>query len=358
MTFLRSLTLLFLLSCPLLASPDFESRLEALRQKTGARAVLAGVWKGGEAVNLAAVGESMAGVPATPDMHLRIGGVSETFLGTLVLKLVEEGRLSLDDPVSKYLPDLLAADRVTVGMLMKSLSGYKDYVYEPQFLKLVTAEPFRTFTHEELLDFATEGGQLAFSPGTAQKYSHTDYTVLEDVLEQATGRSMPELYQERLFGPLGLGHTGYMTTPELPLPVLHTFSDDRGVYEESTYWNPSWTGGSGPLYSTLEDLGRWARLFGRGELLSQESFAWQIARPQVAERDDFFIACGFVVADGWFLQNPSFNGFMGGFGYLPSEDLAVIVYATQEEGKPEGNHAFAIFRELVTRFAPQHPINL
>ena len=97
----------------------------------------------------------MTTVPAAPDMHFRIGGIAETFMSTLLLMLVERGRIGLDDKISRWLPQLLAADQVTVRMLVANTAGYIDYVTVDDFVKLELAEPFRTFTDDELIDYAS-----------------------------------------------------------------------------------------------------------------------------------------------------------------------------------------------------------
>ena len=335
----------------------FEASVGRLRTETGARAVLAGLWVGDEAVKRIALGDSMTGVPADTDMTVRIGGISQLFLGTLLMRLVEQGRLSLDDKVSKYLPDLFAADKVTVGMLARNTAGYKDYVHDPTFVDLMLADPFKQFTSQEIMDLGVKDGELAFTPGTQQKYSHTEFTILCEVMERATGRSMADLFHAEIFGPLGLTRTGYSSSPTLPDPVLHVFSSERGVYEDATFWNPSWAGGSGILYSSLDDLGTWGPVFGKGRLLRESSFRELTRRPDAALRSDLYFATGFVVANGWFLQNPMINGYTGTMGYLSDLDLTLVVFASQPPTPKVEHPAFEIFKKLVLELAPSHPIN-
>ena len=167
---------------------------------------------------------------------------------------------------------------------------------------------------------------------------------------------MGELYQREILSPLGLTRTGYSYNPDLPSPALHSFSSDRGIYEESTFWNISWAGESGPLYSTLDDLGKWGPAFGKGKLLSNASFAELTARPQVAPPGDFYFASGFVVSGGWYFQNPNINGYSGMFGYLPELDLTLAVFATQPPDPVVDHPAKEIFTELVEVVAPDHPL--
>ncbi len=361
--FILLLTAIFLSSFTLSSSAQILNKdsitklLTNLWQESNSKAVIAGVWKADEQILSTALGKSMTEVPADTDMHIRIGGISEIFLGTLLMILVDDGRISLDDKISRWIPELLAANKVTVGMLIHCMSGYKDYVLDKEFVNLITKEPFHEITRQNIIDYSTSGGQLEFSPGTDQKYSHTDFTILGEVIERATGRSMQELYEELIFNPLGLSQTGYSNTPELPFPVLHAFSSDRGIYEDATYWNPSWTGESGPLYSTLNNLGKFARKFGTGAMLSQKSFQLLTQKPEIVSKPDQYFACGFGVVNGWYVQNPSFNGYSGAFGYLPSKELTIIIFSTQSESSAVAMQAFDILKEVVKYVTPSDKIN-
>ena len=357
-TFLVALSLSFAFAEPSQpTTPErFGESVQRLRTEHEARAVLAGLWVGREPLAKIALGTSMTGVPATTDMSVRIGGISQTFLGTLVMKLVEEGHFSLDDKISRWLPDLLQAENVTVGMLLNNTAGYKDYVRDPQAVERITADPFAHFSAQEIVDTAVAGGDMNFSPGKTQEYSHTEFTILGQVMEKATGKTMPALYQEYLFEPLQLERTGYSVTAEMPEPVLHSYSTDRGVYEDSTFWEPSWAGESGPLYSTLDDLGKWGPVFGRGEMLSQKAFQTLLQRPVSGGKDNLYFAAGFVVANDWYFQNPNINGYTGVMGYLPEKDLTLVVFATRPQEGETVHPAFAIFQQLVRELTPEHPL--
>src|SRR4051812_41182411 len=122
-------------------------------------------------------------------MHYRIGGIAETFMSTLLLMLEEQGRINLNEKISRWFPQLLAADQVTVRMLVANTAGYIDYVTVDDFAKLQLAEPFRTFTDEELIHYSVRTGQMNFPPGTSQQYSHTDNVLLGQVIQRATQQS-------------------------------------------------------------------------------------------------------------------------------------------------------------------------
>ena len=182
--------------------------VQAESQKAATKAVEFGMWVHDREVITMALGNSMTTQKATTAMHYRIGGIAETFMSTLLLMLVEQGRISLDDKISRWLPNLLAADKVTVRMLVANTAGYIDYVRVQDFVNLALAEPFRTFTDEELINYSIRDGKMNFEPGTSQQYSHTDNVILGQVIQRATKQSMKELYDKNIFGPLGMDETG------------------------------------------------------------------------------------------------------------------------------------------------------
>ena len=334
--------------------------VEAGAQEAHTKAVVFGVWLGDRAILTGALGHSMTTEPATTDMHYRIGGIAETFMSTLLLMLVEQGRIRLDDTIARWFPHLLAADQVTVRMLVGNTAGYVDYVTEDDFVQLQLAEPFRTFTDDDLINYSVHNGKMNFVPGTSQQYSHTDNVILGQVIQRATGQSMKELYDKHIFGPLGMRDTQFPRGQEIQAPVLHAFTMDRHVYEDCTYWNPSW--GSTPALPTsnIHDLGRWGRILGTGRLISPAHFKEQIAPTSAGKgknRPDLYFAYGFVVANGWIIQNPSINGYSGGFAYNLASGVTIVVEATKSEATTTDSSAFNILRKLVTYVTPESPIN-
>jgi D-alanyl-D-alanine carboxypeptidase len=334
--------------------------VEAGAQEAHTKAVVFGVWVDQREILTGALGNSMTTQPATTDMHYRIGGIAETFMSTLLLMLVEQGRIGLDDTIARWFPHLLAADRVTVRMLVGNTAGYIDYVTEDDFAKLQSDDPFRTFTDDDLINYSTRYGKMNFAPGTSQQYSHTDNVILGQVIQRATKQSLKELYNNNIFGPLRMLNTQIPTGQEIQAPVLHAFTMERQVYEDCTYWNPSW--GSTPAMATsnIHDLGKWGPILGTGRLISPAHFKEQIAPTSAGKgnnRSDLYFAYGFVYANGWILQNPNINGYSGGLAYNLSSGVTIVVEATKSEAKTADGSAFAILRSLVAYVTPKSPIN-
>jgi D-alanyl-D-alanine carboxypeptidase len=343
------------------ANPDrLRAIVQAGAQKAATKAVVFGMWVRDREVLTTALGNSMTTVPATTDMHFRIGGIAETFMSTLLLMLVEQGRISLDEKISRWFPQLLAADQVTVRMLVANTAGYIDYVRVKDFVNLELAEPFRTFTDEELINYSVRNGKMNFPPGTSQQYSHTDDVILGQVIQRATKQPLRELYQKNIFGPMGMKDTQFPTNQEIQSPVLHAFTMDRKVYEDCTYWNAAWGSTPGLPTSNIHDVGKWGPILGTGRLISPAHFKEQIAPTSAGKggnKPNLYFAYGFVVANGWIVQNPSINGYSGAFGYNLANGVTIVVGSTKSETTTTDASAFDVLRDVVKYVTPTSPIN-
>ena len=118
------------------------------------RAVIVRVTIDGEDVITEAFGSSMTGVAASTDMHFRNGSVAESYIANVLLQLVDQKQISLDGKLSKWLPDLPHANEVSLGNLISMTSGYRDFVPDPEFLKVNDTQPYKTWTPEEILPYA------------------------------------------------------------------------------------------------------------------------------------------------------------------------------------------------------------
>jgi CubicO group peptidase (beta-lactamase class C family) len=343
--------------------PQAGAVVQATRQemrRSDLSAAIVRVLADGRPVVTRAFGTSMTGVPATTAMRFRIGAVSIPYITTVLLQLQDEGRLSLDDPVSRWLPGLPNADRVTLRMLADFTSGYPDYAVSPRFQRDILAQPFRRFSQDELLRYAF-ATPPRFAPGTGWTYAHTNYVVLGRVLRRVTGRPLDRLIRERVLRPLGLRATTSQDGPVIPGQVLHAYTTERGRLEDSTYWNPSWTLASGAIMtSDIRDMARTATAVGTGELLSPEAFRQMTAPTTVGLgplTERIYYGVGVTVRGGWILQNPRFAGYSGVAAYLPSRRITIAVATTDGRRTPAaGNPAYSLFQRIAARVAPEAPV--
>jgi CubicO group peptidase (beta-lactamase class C family) len=360
--------------------PAVEAIVHDAAKQYGVKAIIAAVNSGGQNIYTEAEGESMTGVPATVPMHFRNGAMAFTYMSTMLLEMVDQKKVSLDTKLSEFLPDLPSADRITLKNLANMTSGYADYVYQPEVTHALSLDPFRQWSSDDLIRIGTSR-PLLFEPGTNWAYSHTNYVILGRVLEMITGLPLATAMQKYICGPMDLKQTQSIDTPEIPAPILHSFSSERrgelGVpassilYEESTFWNPSWTTAEGAVQTTdINDLAKSIEAVGTGKLLSKESSAAQInpnligfghpdpncpsCQQNTKERN---YGLGVVILGSWVTQSKNFAGCGAIAGYLPAKKLTVTIVTTYSQSAfdEEGNYRNAsdtIFESIVNVLAP------
>ncbi|MFF5920474.1 serine hydrolase domain-containing protein [Streptomyces flavochromogenes] len=344
---------------------------ERAKAEMGLKSVIVRVTAADREIVTTALGESMTGVPAAPAMHFRNGNIAISYMGTALLRLVDQGAVRLDDPVSRWLPDLKGGDRITLRMLAASTTGLVDYVTAAGFGESVYANPFRQWTARELVAISTSRPRW-YEPGTNWSYSHANFVLLGTALEKITGTRLDVLLRHEVLRPLGLRETRNSFTPEIPEPVLHAFTADRGTYEESTFWNPSWTTAPGAVQTTdICDLARSAAGIGSGELVSPASYR-ELLNPGTVGLGHPTKTCpatvclpnteathygmGVLILGDWIAQHPLFFGYSASQAYLPAKRLAIAVSTTNGPTAQAGHSAHTIAQRIAATLAPDHPI--
>jgi CubicO group peptidase (beta-lactamase class C family) len=337
------------------------------------RAVVARVTEHGRDVWTGAVGPSMTDVPARPAMRFRAGSVAIAFMGTILLQLVDERRVRLDDPLSRWMPEVPHSHQITLRMLADTTSGIRDYVTDPRFDAVLEAKPFKHWTPEELLGYANPK-VLLYKPGTNFSYSHANFLLLGETLERITHTRLDHLLEQRIYRPLGLRETSNSYTPDIPTPVLHAFTGERGKYEESTFWNPSWTTAPGAVITMdICDLARAGTGIGSGRTISKRGYETLLnpgtvglgkptkrcpATVCLPQTEEVHYGVSVLVANGWIVQNPSFSGYAAIMAYLPSADVSIAVSVTDSPAADFNaqNLGNDIVKEISRLLVPNQPL--
>ncbi|RAI01808.1 serine hydrolase [Acuticoccus sediminis] len=323
--------------------------LEDLRAAHGVTALIVGIGIGDAPPLVAAAGQSITGVPARTDMHFRIGAMAIASQTTILMQLVDEGVVALDDTIDEWLPTYPAADRITLRMLADSTSGYADYESDPGFVEAFENDVFYDWPREELLKVAFARGML-FEPGTDFQYAHTNFIVLAEALAGATGTPYPTLLKQRIIDRLGLKETEIWTTAALPDPPLHGFTKERGIFEDATYWSPSWTSFTGPLNADITDTVRLMRAIGTGETISEASLETMLTPATLGmniNTPEHAFSLGLELLPPWIQKTFFFGGYGGTAGYMRDEDLTIVVMTTLGRDSPPGeNPSTPIFHQL------------
>lgn len=232
----------------------------------------------------AGVADPAAGTPMTPEHPLLVASNTKTFISVSVLRLWEDGRLELDDPISAHLSeehleilkrDGYQTDEITVRHLLTHTSGLFDYADSEAYEERIESDPMHRWTRTEQLQGAVDWGDPYGAPGEVYRYCDTGYILLGEIIERITGQSMPDAVRELVgYERLGLGSTWFETLEPRPegVPELaHQYEHDMDSY----HMDPSVDlYGGGGLAATVGDLARFMRgVFSGGVFAHPETTA-------------------------------------------------------------------------------------
>lgn len=273
------------------------------------------------------------GVPLSPGHVFRIGSVTKQFAAAAVLKLAEDGRLSLDDPLSKFVPGYPGGEAVTVRMLLDHTSGIRSYTDIAAVMSgggimqdLSTARLIDSF-RDQAPDFA---------PGTGWRYNNSGYVLVGAVIEAASGQSWHDYLRTAFFAPLGMDRTGYGNEAEAVIPGHVTGYTRKGAgWARAAYLSMTQPHAAGGLVSTLDDLHRWNRALHASGLLREAGYRAMVTPAGKAADHDY----GFGITTGTLRGRPKLDHGGGIFGfssyllYLPEDELTVAVLYNADAGR-------------------------
>jgi len=218
-------------------------------------------------------------IPATPQTRFRIGSVTKQFTAAAILKLNEQGKISLDDKLSKFIPDFPRGEQVTIHHLLTHTSGIHSYTNKPDFLSNVTVpcEP------EELIR-SFKNDPYDFDPGRRWLYNNSGYFLLGYIIDKITGDSYADHLRKTFFEPLGMKDTGAHNSRDIIEHEAYGYSWDSGRVTKALNWDMSRAGAAGALYSTVDDLFLWNEALFGGRVLAASSL--KAATTPVVTADD------------------------------------------------------------------------
>ena len=345
-----------------------DAHIEPLRKMIDAE--FAGEWRGGavlvtrhDAVLLRrayGMADHELDVPMQPDHLLGIGSITKQMTAVAILKLVEQGRLALDDDVRKYVPDMQTHGRtITIEQVLAHTSGLANFVDRPDFESLARLD----HTPAQILALSRDM-PLEFEPGTGYAYSDSGYILLGAIIERVTGRPYGEYMENALFRPLGMRNTWYGDDARI-LPRRargYTFREDRLANAEAI--SMTIPHAAGAVFSTVDDLIRWERALRSGEAVDIALLrkAWQPRRLP----DGTITGYGL----GWKLcdvaghptieQGGFINGFTASLMRLPDAGVTIAVLVNNDADRPDaGAVARRAARLLLTGSAspPVHALS-
>lgn len=273
-------------------------------------------------------------VPATPQTKFRIGSVTKHITSTAILKLQEEGKLSIDDHLDRFFPNFPRASEVTIAQLMNHTSGIFSYTDAPEFFNGVT----NPITPEDLVK-SFQDKPYKFDPGTSWSYNNSAYFLLGEIVAKASGQSFADYLQSTFFKPLKLDNTGIHQGQVVYAHEADGYSFVDGKFLKALNWDMSHAGGAGAIYSTTHDLAGWVDALFAHKIINAESLQ-QALTPVVLPENvpDPHYGFGWSIDTHRGLKRYSHGGGLQGFSsflaYYPEHQFTVVVLHNALPAKP------------------------
>lgn len=318
----------------------------------GAEGVVVAVSTGSQryavATGLANVTE---GTAMSTDTVSALRSITKSFVGTVVLQLVDEGKLSLAEPIVNLVPgvaDTAGGAAITIEEALQMRTGLAEYSNTDEFAAQLNATNHATFTDAELLQDAFSA-PLEFAPGTEFEYSNTNFVLLGAVIEAVAGQSWAQEVSSRILQPLKLTSITYPADASLVANVAIPYAKTDDGVESLDHVSPTLYSAAGGLYSNIGDLLTWGQALGSGKLLSPSLAATRASAMSTAETGDFtsaYDAYGLALGeiDGWWGHTGVGFGYESLVMYNPATGTTVAVELNTQLADP--NAAAALFRAL------------
>ena len=329
-----------------------DAAIEQVVAKTGVPSASVGIVQGGRIVYTKAFGDARLKpeVKATAAMSYPVGSISKQFTATCVLLLQEDGKLSLDDTVSKWFPKLTRANEVTLRELLSHTSGYEDYAPQDYTILLWTkvGDPLKLV--EEWA-----GKPLDFEPGTQWQYSNTNFVLAALIVQKASGMPFFEFLQKRVLDPMGLKDALDLDTARDRVVVQGYERHALAALRPAILEAPGWYFGDGSLAMPVADLLKWDIAIMDQKLLKPESYRAFETEVKLKDGKSTRYGLGISVFTQGGRRVLEHSGEVGGFVaenlMLPDEKLAIAVLTNQEASSAASEIASAVVKHLLPKTA-------
>ncbi len=275
-------------------------------------------------------------IVVTPDTKFRIGSVTKQFTGAAILKLQENNLLSVNDKLSKFIPDFPRGDEVTIHHLLTHTSGIHSYTGKSDFLDRVT----KTISPDSLIAYF-KNDPYDFNPGDRFLYNNSGYFLLGYIISKVSGKSYGDYLKQTFFDPLGMTNTGVHYSGIKLDHEAKGYSKKGDKYEESLNWDMSWAGAAGALYSTVDDLHKWNQALYGGKAISTKSLDAALTPVTLNNNaltgQKYGYGLGLTEYRGMDIVTHSggLHGFLSQLAYYPKEKMTVVMYTNTSD--PEIN---------------------
>lgn len=323
----------FLFSSPIFAQPVWEAQVDSLlshqfkKDGTGAAAIIA---QQGKIIYHKAFGmaDLENNVPMRPEMVFRFGSITKQITAVAVLKLMEEGKVSLQDPLTKYIPDYPSpGEKVTIEHLLTHTSGIPSYTDMPIFDEAFMR---KDLTPLELIDvFKKE--PFEFQPGEKWYYNNSAYVILGHIIEKVTGKSYGDYIEQEIFKPLGMKNSLYGSNTRIIPNKAQGYGSGKKGYQHDAYLSMTLPYSAGSLMGTVEDIYLWNKGIHEGKLVKKETLEKAFTEYKLTNGRETHYGYGWGIGemnnDRVLEHSGGINGYLTNALYIPSKDLFIAVFS-------------------------------
>jgi CubicO group peptidase (beta-lactamase class C family) len=290
-------------------------------------------------------GQGMAnlelGVPIEPDMVFRLGSITKQFTAVSILMLAEQGKLAIDDPITRFLPDYPTHDHlITIKHLLSHTSGIKSYTSMPEWPPLWRKD----FTVKELIDFF-KFQPMESAPGKCWSYNNSGYILLGAIIEKVSGQTYEEFLQRNIFEPLGMKQSYYDNPTQMIPRRVSGYDNTPDGFTNAPYLSMTQPYAAGALASTVDDLARWDAALYTGQLLKPETLAQAHTSYRLTDGTLTEYGYGWAIseyADHQLIEHGGgINGFLTYAIRIPDDRVFVAILSNNGRSQP-GLVAFKI----------------
>jgi CubicO group peptidase (beta-lactamase class C family) len=272
----------------------------------------------------------------TPDTKFRIGSVTKQFTASAILKLQENNLLSVDDKLSKFIPDFPRGDEVTIHQLLTHTSGIHSYTNNNGFIGKVT----KTISPDSLVN-SIKKDPYDFNPGEKWLYNNSGYFLLGYIISKVSGKPYAEYLKETFFDPLHMENTGIHYAGIKLKHEAKGYAKNNDKYDNAINWDMSWAGGAGSIYSTVDDLLKWNQALYGGKVLNEKSLGAALTPVVLKNGGQSPVQYGYGLGlskyrgEDIVSHSGGLHGFVTQLSYYPKEKLTVVMFSNTAE--PEVN---------------------
>ncbi|MBV8629731.1 MAG: beta-lactamase family protein [Silvibacterium sp.] len=316
--------------------PGLRARIDDMAeqalQHTGVPSASLAVVQQGRIVYTHAYGKAKLDPPvaAEPSMRYSIGSISKQFTAAALLLLEQQGKLSIDDPISKYIPDLTRANEVTIRMLLSHTAGYQDFW--PQ--DYVMPPMMEATTAQHILDVWAKK-PLDFDPGVKWQYSNTGYVIAGSIVEKVSGMSLMRFLQENVFKPLDMAEVWNSDAEKLgETDAAGYIRYALGPLRPAPKEGKGWMFAAGELAMPAYDLAQWDISVMNRSLLASKSYEQMFATVKLKDGTDTHYALGIFVRskDGrtFYEHGGEVSGFVADNLVFPEDKVGIVVLTNED----------------------------